>query len=280
MSRRRQRLREAATLAALLALAGCSAIEADWTRAEAARIAAAAGFQAAPVEAGRFTLASYRRIGAGDKLVVYIEGDGLAFISRTQVSANPTPSDPIALRLATEDDAPSVLYLARPCQFVTGPEARNCEPQYWTSARYAESVIDGFSHAIDGVERATGKRHLELIGYSGGGVVATLLAARRGDVDRVITVAANLDLAAWTNYHRITPLASLNPADFADRLSHVPQVMFVGARDEVVPLAVTQSYRAALAAGAPVVIRPVADYSHGCCWEKTWPELLREARAE
>jgi hypothetical protein len=266
-----------ATLA-LAALAACTEIAADWTRDEADRIAAAAGMKAELIDAGRFTLAGWERIGAGDTLAVYIEGDGLAWITRTQVSDNPTPSDPVALRLAAEDDSPSVLYLARPCQFVTGAAARNCDRRYWSGARYAEPVIAAFDRAIDRVVAATHKRRLELIGYSGGGVVATLLAARRDDVARVVTVAANLDTAAWTSYHRVAPLASVNPADLADRLNHVPQVLFIGGKDEVVPRAVTDSYRAALAADAPVTIDWLADFSHGCCWAEAWPQLLREAR--
>ena len=55
--------------------------------------------------------------GPVDEVHVYIEGDGYAWATTTDPSDDPTPINPLALRLAAVDDAPNVLYLARPCQF-------------------------------------------------------------------------------------------------------------------------------------------------------------------
>ena len=276
-------------LAGLLALlglagaeAGCTALRHDAALDEAARIAAAGGLSPRVIAAGRFDLTAYQRLGAGGggKLVVYIEGDGLAWINRGQLSDDPTPSDPVALRFAAQDDAADVLYLARPCQYVTGASARNCAPRYWSEARFAPEVVEAADRAVALVKAEAGQARIELVGYSGGGVLATLLAARRNDVVRVITVAANLDLPSWTAYHHVTPLSqSLNPTDAAAALAKVPQVILVGTRDEVVPPALIERYRAALPADAPIAIVPVAGFSHECCWSERWPALLREARA-
>ena len=65
-------------------------------------------------------------------LTIYIEGDGLAWINRSTPSSDPTPMDPLALKLALADNIDTnVAYLARPCQYV-----RNalCKRRYWTSA--------------------------------------------------------------------------------------------------------------------------------------------------
>jgi len=282
--RARARFSASALFASALAAAvgGCAEIRHDQARAEAERIAASGGLAPEVIAAGRFDLVAYHRLapGGGDRLVVYIEGDGLAWINRGQLSEDPTPTDPVALRLAAQDDAASVLYLARPCQFVTGSEARNCAPRYWSTARFAPEVVEAAGNAIDLVKAQAGKHEIELVGYSGGGVLATLLAARRNDVMRVITVAANLDLPSWTAYHHVTPLSqSLNPTDFAASLAKVPQVIFVGERDDVVPPSLVERYREALPAGAPVVLVPVAGFSHYCCWSERWPELLRKARS-
>ena len=52
-----------------------------------------------------------------------------------------------------------------------------------------------------------------------------LLAARRSDVDKVVTVAANLDLAYWTRRDRLAPLVgSLDPAGVAGAMGTIPQV--------------------------------------------------------
>jgi len=274
-----------AGLVALLALtgadAGCTALRHDAAVAEGARIAAAGGLSPRLIAAGRFDLTAYQRLGnGGGKLVVYIEGDGIAWINRSQLSDDPTPSDPMALRLAAQDDTPDVLYLARPCQFVTGASARNCAPRYWSEARFAPEVVEAADRAVDLVKAEARQARIELVGYSGGGVLATLLAARRNDVVRVITVAANLDLSSWAAYHHVTPLSqSLNPTDAAAALAHVPQVILVGTRDEVVPPALIEHYRAAFPADAPITIVPVAGFSHECCWSERWPALLRETRA-
>lgn len=46
-------------------------------------------------------------------LRVYIEGDRHAWLSRTRLCADPTPHNPVALKLALADPAPGpLLYLA------------------------------------------------------------------------------------------------------------------------------------------------------------------------
>ncbi len=266
--------RRAVILAMLLSGCGC----AD-RMATADRIGRAAGLTPSRIAAGPFDLLSYARIGPGSGAVVYIEGDGIAWINRTQLSDDPTPTDPTALRLAAADDAPTVLYLARPCQFAAPAAKPGCDPKYWSIARYAADIVDAMSAAIDAFEARAGKSRLELIGYSGGGVIATLLAAQRSDVDRVVTVAANLDVAFWTDYHAVTPLSqSLNPADFADRLDRVPQVIFVGDRDEIVPAAIISHYTQKFRGSAPIKVIAERGFSHDCCWAEHWPALLRVAR--
>lgn len=151
---------------------------------------------------------------------------------------------------------------------------------FWTSHRYGRRVLDSMSEALDGALATAGARTLILVGYSGGGTVAALLAARRSDVRGLITVAANLDHAAWTSHHGDTPLdGSLNPADFADALRAVPQAHFAGEDDDVVPLAVVRSFTRRLqdATSSRLVVVPGAD--HRCCWLEAWPTLIREARS-
>lgn len=119
------------------------------------------------------------------RLRVYLEGDGRAWITATQPSLDPTPRDLLLARLALSDPRPSV-YLARPCQFVQSP---GCTPQYWTHARFAQEIVDSLSEALDQLQRQHGNRDFELIGYSGGGALALLLAAARDDIAQVQTLA-------------------------------------------------------------------------------------------
>jgi hypothetical protein len=45
----------------------------------------------------------------------YQSGDGLAWLSSDVPSSDPTPLDPLALRLALAKPARNAAYLARPC---------------------------------------------------------------------------------------------------------------------------------------------------------------------
>ncbi|MBF0215291.1 MAG: alpha/beta hydrolase [Magnetococcales bacterium] len=207
-------------------------------------------------------------------LVVYLEGDGLAWLDRNRLSPDPTPIDSPVVPMLLRDPAPKVLYLARPCQYVGGL-ASGCAPKYWSTHRYAPEVVTALSQAIDRAKGRLGVRQIGLIGYSGGGVIAALLAAARDDVAWWITVAANLDLTAWTRHHGVSSMpASRDPVDFVARLARLPQAHFMGGRDRQVPESVTRAFLDRLPPGTPLQSRVLADFDHGCCWSEAWPTLL------
>ncbi|MBP6700397.1 MAG: hypothetical protein KA135_04085, partial [Halioglobus sp.] len=130
-------------------------------------------------------------------VTVYIEGDGLAWVSSRRPSENPTPGDPMALKLALAQPAGNVVYLARPCQYVDTDTQPQCRQNFWTEGRFSEPVIRSTSDALDAIKKHYDSEAVSLIGYSGGGAVAVLVAARREDVRQIITVAGNLDHLEW-----------------------------------------------------------------------------------
>ena len=151
--------------AALLALvlAGCADpnLHAD-------AMAQTAHLRRAQVTTDSFVLTSFYRITRPDlPLTVYIEGDGLAWRSRTEPSADPTPHQALGLALAAADPAANVVYLARPCQFTPMAANPRCDKAYWTNKRFAdESGGDplrrsgsGAAHSSDWVfgRRRTGR---------------------------------------------------------------------------------------------------------------------------
>jgi hypothetical protein len=271
----RRRLRRALPLLCAV-LAACVSSRTE----EAADVAHGAGMVARRFDSGPFVLTSWQKPGRADggTLSVYLEGDGRAWINRGRVAEDPTPDDPVALRLAAADTRRAVLYLARPCQYVEGPDFRNCTPLYWSSGRFAPQVVAATSRAIDEAKAETGATRIELLGYSGGGALAVLVAARRRDVVDLITVAAPLDTAAWTRRHGVSPLSgSLDPISVAPDLATLPQVHFVGGADDVVPPDIAESYRRAAGDHGKIMVVPIAGYTHTCCWAARWPELLMQA---
>ena len=227
---------------------------------------------------GEIPLVGFRKPGVlSGRLVVYIEGDGTAWQTRSRTSADPTPRDPVALRLALRDSSPGILYLARPCQYLYRERLGRCHPSLWTTARYSQDVVEAMDHAIAVSKRSTGDR-LTLVGYSGGGVIAGLLSARRSDVDRVVTVAAPLDVRAWTDHHAVSPLASSFVPDALEP-DGAPLCAFHlhGGRDVIVPPAVVEAYRRRNAREG-LRFFTVPDFDHRCCWARDWPELLAMTR--
>jgi pimeloyl-ACP methyl ester carboxylesterase len=266
--------------AAALALAGCSTFDFQGNREALFETAASTGWTREIIDAKPFTLLALARPNSAvAPLAVYIEGDGLAWLDRTTVSANPTPARPVALRLALADRN-AALYLGRPCQYLSAGQTAKCDPRYWTSHRYAPEVAEALSKVIDH-HKGHGSREIELIGYSGGGVLAALIAARRTDVFRIVTVAANLDLAAWTRTLSVDSLrSSLDPAREADRIDGIRQYHLVGASDKAVPPSVVRSYIDSLPRiHERRVMEIVPDYDHDCCWHRDWGGRIEAIRS-
>ncbi|QID18003.1 alpha/beta hydrolase [Nitrogeniibacter mangrovi] len=261
-----------------LALSACAVIPTPGERrGQADALAGARGWIAQTLPAGPFDLLAYRPATPvpAEVLTIYVEGDGLAWLSRTQVSPDPTPIDPLALRLALAQPRGNAAYLARPCQYLAR-RAGACDRRDWTSMRFAPAVIDSTNRAIDRLKQDFGARQLVLVGYSGGGAVAALVAVRRHDVAALVTVAGNLDHRAWTRWHHVPALSgSLDPADEVDALAHVRQWHFAGEKDRIVPPTLIRGFvdRFPAAARPAYAVEPGVDHHDG--WVASWPRLWR-----
>lgn len=211
-------------------------------------------------------------------LTVYIEGDGHAWESPKQPSDDPTPIQPVGLELALQDPSSDVAYLARPCQYVGAETPRNCSKAYWTYKRFAPEVITSLNEAITQLKQRQHAQELILVGFSGGGAVAALIAAQRKDVVKLITVAGNLDITAWVTYHRLTPLTgSLNPADFVTQLQPIAQLHFAGRQDQVIPVSITESFIKRFPAQQRPKLVVIEKFTHVCCWAENWARLLNQS---
>lgn len=270
-------IRRVFVVAAVVGLSGCASVDrfggsrqavVDWGRER--------GFEASHMLLGGFRLLSMQRRDPArptEVLRVYIEGDGAAWQTPFHPPRDPTPLQPTALALAAADPAPAVAYLGRPCQYLDADELVACSAEYWTNSRFAAEVVTAYMAFLDRLKETSGARTLRLAGYSGGGVLAALLAERRSDVEGLVTVASPLAVAEWTAWHQATPLSgSLDPA--ADVKPLPPATHFVGGRDSVVPPHVVAPFAARSGGG----LRTVPEFDHQCCWSRDWRRLLEEVK--
>jgi pimeloyl-ACP methyl ester carboxylesterase len=239
------------------------------------REAARLGFTRERVRGADFSHVVYQRGAAGDaaRWHVYLGGDGSPRRAIRHDPPDPTPPEPVALRLMALDPAPSLL-LGHPCQHAASP----CDPRFWTRERYSEPVVSSLVAALRRRLPPRPDRELVLIGFSGGGALAMLLAERVPETVAVVTIAGNLDVAAWAAHHGYAPLeGSLDPARRPPLDPALRQLHLLAARDERVPPALSEPVIARQAQARAI---RYADFDHDCCWESVWPELLAELERE
>jgi len=225
------------------------------------------------IDSGLFDLAGWIKIDEASKVLrIYIEGDGYSFLTRNRLSNDPTPLEPVGLCLAISDQGPLIAYLSRPCQYGM---KRNCKQAFWSNARFGKDVIDSVNIAVSKLKLRTNATHIELAGFSGGAAVAALVAARRKDVTRLITVAGNLDSDLFTLMHKVTPMSeSINPADYACSLQGVQRIHFIGSDDNIIPVDLVKSFEKKACDKKSNIIL-VNNVTHTRGWANLWPFLLK-----
>lgn len=191
-------------------------------------------------------------------LTIVIEGDGRAHDRRGRASPDPTPDKAVGLDLAKAWPAPAA-WLGRPCQYVKDAA---CTSANWSTHRFSDEAVVMTDVAVNVLKARAGADQIVLVGWSGGGVMATLVAARRSDVAGLVTLAAPLDVAAWTRSRGLTPLQGLDPADLGPIA--VPQLHLTGAFDRLVRPAVVGDAARRLAGSKGEVV--TWRERHDCCW--------------
>ncbi|HEY6529360.1 MAG TPA: hypothetical protein VIZ65_11750 [Cellvibrionaceae bacterium] len=216
-------------------------------------------------------------INLAQPLHVYIENDGAAYDTPTQIAANPSlRAGLLVLRLMQQDPTPSI-YLSRPCYgFAFNQMPATCAPRYWSTARYSPEIVRILSQALDETKRQLNKNDapIVLIGHSGGGSLALLIAQGRKDVRAVVTIAGNLDTEAWVKLHGYGPLdQSLNPRAQPLLPLGVKRWHFAGVDDENIPASlIARACQKDLAAHCITILQA----AHEKGWNKQWPKLLAQ----
>ena len=255
-------------------VSGCANLTASPTeRADA--LAQHNGFINVPLHSGLHAYLRSNLLSAtSPELTIYIEGDGARW-PRGLPPADPTPINPYALKLAIADTSLNVAYLGRACQYLSENRLTQCPQALWTDARFGDDAIALTSRSIDAIKVKSKATSLRLVGYSGGGSLAALVAAKRHDVSCLVTVAAPLDTATWVAVHGVSPMKnSLNPATETDAIADIPQTHFQGGADAIVPPSSTLAYRLRHPTAKFVLDE---NYDHECCWDKDWATRIAAA---
>lgn len=219
------------------------------------------GFQPIILEVdGLLLFSMLRPVPSRRRLTIFIEGDGAPWPSLGVPPGDPTPKRSIALELALRTPG-AVAYLARSCQFQDKVGA--CPQKFWTTHRFSSGQVSTMSSAVGALKKKAGASELVLVGFSGGGVHATLLAQHRDDVVRLITLAAPLALSEWTRKLNLSSFHNTDDPMIGPRL-RMPSTHYTGGRDRTVPPEVVEIF--VRKQGGEFVL--IKDFDHNCCWGK------------
>ena len=215
-----------------------------------------------------FNIFSLKKVKNDNLLTIYIEGDGQAWLSRFKPSSDPTPVNPTAFKLALQDQSDNVIYLSRPCQYISGPACENSK--IWTSLQYSEAVLGVYSRILE--ELSKEYQEIHLVGFSGGAAIAMFLASKDFNIRSIRTVAGNINpdeivkLLNLSGYNKEVNFFSLEK-----KIKDLSQTHYYGIKDKVVPNILHLNYDKRNSINKCTKIQPVKA-SHQDGWIEFWKE--------
>lgn len=259
-------LARCAVLVWLILLWGCSSTSSSDSVGADAQVISLPG--------GRYLLHAVEHAGEGTHALVFIEGDGRPWRAGGRIiSDDPTPRNTPMHDRMLRAQSPA-LYLGRPCYFQKS--SPDCSFLLWTFARYSQTVVDSMHGGLlYWLEQHPHVGEVTLVGHSGGGVLALLLAEKVPQARKVIAIAAPLDIDAWADLHGYERLfGSLNPAQQEQWRPNVSRLLVFGRQDSEVPPDLFARVAHNIP-GARVLV--VEDAGHGCCqdYQKALKDLTK-----
>lgn len=225
------------------------------------------------IETDNFKIFTKHRITSSGTINIYIEGDGNAWETKYKLSKDPTPKNPESLYFAKSDTNNNVVYIARPCQYLNSEDLGRCKSKYWSTARYSEEVIESINKVISFYTEKYKSTGINVIGFSGGGTIASLLPFYRNDIKSITTVSANLDHKALRFKTNTTPLyKSLNPQDFTKKYPKIPQHHIVGEKDKLIDESIIFAFSLYQPHPECIKISTVSNQGHSR-WQDIWTKL-------
>ncbi len=215
------------------------------------------GYQMKEVQTEHFSIPVWEstELKKGKTIRFYIEGNG-----------NPTPEDPMALKLAAKDPYINVVALSRPCQY----EQNNlCQNQgIYTRHQYSSDVLKEMQEVVVYYIQKYQAPDVEFVAYDGGAPIAFYLALQLGRVHQIVTVAGILDTTAYANHNNLKPFVNaFNPIDYANKISTIKQIHFVGGKDRQTTPAMAERFVSKLHNPKSASVKIAPDMGH-YGWDK------------
>ena len=208
-----------------------------------------ADFEQGIVKTKHLSFLTWERVKEKEKpLRIYLEDSG-----------TPEPKKQIALKLAMKDPSTGVIYLARPCQYI---HSSQCTPDVWKKGRFNPEIVQEMKEAMIQLIKTYRAPYVELVGYGDGAAMALLLASRVRGVRRVVSIGGVLDTSELDLDEH-----ALNPAKEVERLTLLPQLYFVGDKDNVAPYAKTKAFTRLIPNAVSTTIKTVSN-THHTDWEQ------------
>ncbi len=239
-------MKKIATLLMVFILAGCSGIPRTPD-----------GFQARDVQTEHFSILTWEsnELKTGKTIRFYIEGNG-----------NPTPNEPMALKLAVKDPYINVIALSRPCQYSQNSLCKN--EDIWSRQQYNPEVMRELEEVVVYYIQKYKAPDVEFVAYDGGAPVAFHLAQQLGRVNKIVTIAGILDTTAYANQNNLPPFVNArNPIDSAKKISQIPQIHFVGGKDRQTTHAMAERFVSKLQNPKLALVKIAPDMGH-TDWDK------------
>ena len=215
-----------------------------------------------------FEIYSLNKIKNFNKLILYIEGDGVSWIDRQTISSNPTPIDPLAFRLAKIDTNDNVIYLARPCQYVEKGSTNCNNKDIWTISQYSEAVLSSYKGIVENLSQFN---EIHIVGYSGGAGIAMYLGSiNNPKIKSIRTVAGNINHNRLSRLINISPLTkSINFYEIEEKTKNIPQLHYVGSEDKVIPSELSLRLKNKDKSNKCIKVK-VVNASHNEGWDVFW----------
>ena len=214
-----------------------------------------------------FDIFSLQRITGNNSVVIYIEGDGLAWIDRFTPSSDPTPINPTGFKLASLSNRSSdVVYLARPCQYA---KTEACNKEIWTKLQYSKQILNIYENILK--ELSYKYSDIHLVGYSGGAVIAMYLGSLKdNNIKSIRTIAGNIDPDEFTRLLKLTPFkTTVDLSNLNQNIKTISQTHYYGINDKVIPQELYKNYQKKNLDNSCVKVSAI-EASHNEGWEEFW----------